>query len=70
MLLLSISICRLQDWVGEASDPAQDRGFHFEEERVGKWAGSTEDQDGLAGKGKEAEAAGITDHVWSMRELM
>ena len=52
---LSLSIYRLLDWVGEASDRAQDRGIRPEEERAGKWAGGTEEQDGLAGKGKEAE---------------
>jgi hypothetical protein len=40
---------------GGASDRAQDRGIHPEEERSGKRAGGTEDQDGLAGKGREAE---------------
>jgi len=53
--LLSLSIYRLQEWVGKASDRAQDRGIHPEEERAGKWAGGPEDPNGLTGKGKEAE---------------
>ena len=55
MPLLSLSIYRLQEWVGKASDRAQDRGIHPEEERAGKRAGGTDEQDGLAGKGEEAE---------------
>ena len=55
MPLLSLSIYRLQEWVGKASDRAQDRGIHPEEERAGKWAGGSEEPDGLAGKDKEAE---------------
>ena len=53
---LSFSISRLQEWVGEASDRAQDRGIHPEEERAGKRSLGTEVQDGLAGKGKMAES--------------
>ena len=46
----------MQEWIrGEASDRAQDRGFHPEEEREGKRAVGTEEQDGLAGKGKDVE---------------
>ncbi|GEM_PF-6412925 len=41
---------------GGASDRAQDRGIYPEEERAGKRAGGTEEQDGLAGKGKMAES--------------
>ena len=41
--------------MGEASDRAQDRGIPPEEERAGKWAGGSEEPDGLAGKDKEAE---------------
>ena len=52
---LSPSIYRLQDWVGEASDRAEDWGIRPEEERAGKWAVGTGKQDGLAGKGKDAE---------------
>ncbi len=52
---LSPSIYRLQDWVGGASDRAQDRGIHPEEEGAGKRAVGTEEQDGLAGKDQEAE---------------
>jgi hypothetical protein len=62
--LVSPSIYRLQEWVGvEASDRAQDRGIHPEKERAGKRAGGSEAQDGLAGKGKEAE----TDDVHRAR---
>jgi len=53
--LVSLSISRLQDWVGEASDRAQDRGIRPEEERAGKGSVGTEEQDGLTGKDKEAE---------------
>lgn len=52
---MSPSIYRLQDWVGGASDSTQDRGTHLEEERAGKGSVGTGEQDGLAGKGKEAE---------------
>ena len=51
MPLLSLSIYRFQEWSGEASNRAQGWGIHREEER----AGGTEEPDGLAGKGKEAE---------------
>ena len=40
---------------GEASDGAQDRGIRPEEGRADKRAGGSEEPDGLAGKGKEAE---------------
>ena len=40
---------------GGLSDRAQDRGIPPEEERAGKRSVGTEEQDGLAGKGKEAE---------------
>ena len=52
---LSPSIYRLQDWVGETADRAQDGGIHPAEERAGNRSVGTEEQDGLAGKGKEAE---------------
>ena len=55
MPLVSLSISRLQEWVGEASDRAQDWGIHPEEERAGKQAGGSEEPDGLAGKGKDVE---------------
>ena len=52
---MSLSIYRLQEWVGEASDRAQDRGIPPEEERAGNRSIGTEEQDGLAGKGKDVE---------------
>ena len=56
MPLLSLSISRLQEWVGgEASDRAQGMGTHLKEERAGMRSVGTEEQDGLVGKGKEAE---------------
>ena len=53
--LLSISIYRLQEWIGEASGRAEDWGVHPEEERAGKRSLGTEEEDGLAGRGKEGE---------------
>jgi hypothetical protein len=52
--VLSLSIYRLKEWVREASDRAQDRRIHPEEERAGNRAVGSEAQDGLAGKSKEA----------------
>ncbi len=56
MPLVSPSIYRLQEWVGvEASDRAQDRGIHPEEERAANRSVGTDEQDGLAGMDQEAE---------------
>lgn len=52
---MSLSIYRLQEWVGEASDRAQGRGIRPEEGRAGKRAVGTDEQDGLAGKNKDTE---------------